>query len=175
VGTAKKSCVICGNSMIGRSRARYCSPACKQRAHRSRMGASRNASARRCVTVRAPRRRGGRSAEAVALLASLDDELKENSEDRGLIGDDVLSWAAAERVVLDMVADAVDRKVDLCARYLATDDDKVRVKLSTEIRLIEGSVAKLLKSVSTDLPEPQSKTSRKASAAAHARWRHGSE
>lgn len=171
----KKACPSCGNTMIGRSRARYCSQACKQRAHRSRTGANRNAPVRQRVTVPAARRRRVRSAEAVALLASLDDELKENSEDRGLIGDDALAWSASERLVLDMVADAIDRKVDLYARYLASDDDKVRVKLSTEIRLLESSVAKLLKSVSTDLPEPQSKTSRKASAAANARWRHGSQ
>ncbi|MBZ4558583.1 hypothetical protein GBO17_14225 [Mycobacterium avium subsp. hominissuis] len=111
----------------------------------------------------------------MALLAALDTELAENSEDRGLTGDDALAWSAAERVVLDMVADAVDRKVDLFACYLASDDDKVKVKLSTEVRLLENSIAKLLKSVSTDLPEPQSKTSRKASAAARSRWRHGAE
>ncbi|WP_241010713.1 hypothetical protein [Mycobacterium camsae] len=100
--------------------------------------------------------------------------MAENSEDRGLAGDDALTWSAAERVVVEMAADAVDRKVDLTARYLASDDDKVRVKLSTEIRLLESSVAKLLKAVSTDLPEPQSKTSRKAAHAAHVRWDRGS-
>src|SRR5262249_55494523 len=108
------------------------------------------------------------------LLAALDTELAENSEDRGLIGDDALSWSAAERAILDLVADAVDRKVDLYARYLASDEDKVHVKLSTEIRLLEASIARLVKQIKTDLPEPSSRVSQKASHAAHVRWRHGS-
>ncbi|WP_235852812.1 hypothetical protein [Mycobacterium interjectum] len=110
----------------------------------------------------------------MALLAALDAELAENSEDRGLAGDDALSWSAAERAILDLVADAVDRKVDLYARYLASDENKVRVKVSTEIRLLEASIARLLKQVKTDLVEAPSRVSQKASAAAHVRWRHGS-
>jgi hypothetical protein len=129
----------------------------------------------RRVTVRAPLRRGAHSAEAMALLKALETEMAENSEDRGLIDDDALSWSASEQVIVEMVADAVDRKVDLHARYLASDEDKIRVKLSTEIRLLEANIAKLLKAVSTDLPTPQSKTSQKAQRAANTRWRNGAD
>lgn len=37
-----KRCAACDNPMIGGGRARYCSAACKQRAHRSRSGSKRN-------------------------------------------------------------------------------------------------------------------------------------
>jgi len=88
-GTGKRTCSACGNAFIGRASASYCSPACKQRAHRSRKGANRNAPR---VTVLAPGGRRGHSAEAVALLAELDLELSENSADLGLISG---SWSPA--------------------------------------------------------------------------------
>lgn len=97
--------------------------------------------------------------------------MAKNSEDLGLADEDAVSWSAAELVVLEMVMDAVDRKVDLHARYLASDEDKVRVKLSTEIRLLETNIARLLKQVSTDLPAPASRVSEKARRAANVRWR----
>lgn len=182
---AKRTCCSCKNGFIGRAGAQYCSASCRQRARRSRSGAKCDTTGDKPVTdtgsvgggrrsVRKPRSAtGGHCAEALALLDALDAELAENSEDRGLTGDEAMSWSAAERVVLDMVADAVDRKVDLFARYLGSCDDKVRVKLSTEVRLLEGSIAKLLRSVSTDLPEPRSNVSRKASHAARVRWSRG--
>jgi hypothetical protein len=48
--------------------------------------------------------------------------MSENSE----YHDEELSWSAAEEVVVEMVMCAVDRKVDLHARYLASDEDKVK-------------------------------------------------
>jgi hypothetical protein len=175
MAAAKKVCASCNEGFIGRSGASYCSPRCKQRAHRSRKGRKGNAQPAKRVTAtaRTGATAGAHCAEARALLAALDAELKENSEERGLSDDEALSWSAAESAVLDMVACAVDRKVDLWARYLASDDDKVRVKLSTEIRLLESSIARLLKQVSTDLPEPESRVSQKARAAARVRWDHG--
>jgi len=162
---AKRTCVDCGNGFIGSPRARYCSPACKQRAHRSRKGSNRNAPS---VTVLTPGR-GCHSAEAVALLAELDAELAENSTARGLV--DPLAWSAAEQAIRESLAWTVDRMVDLRARYHASDDDKVRLKISGELRLLETNLARLLKGVSTDLPAQPSIRSRKASRAANARWR----
>uniref|UniRef100_UPI00389A8E9D hypothetical protein n=1 Tax=Mycobacterium sp. HUMS_1102779 TaxID=3383487 RepID=UPI00389A8E9D len=107
------------------------------------------------------------------LLRWLDEELAENSADRGLV--DPLSWSAAERAVLEPIARNVDRQVDLWRRWCASDDDKVRVKLSAELRLLEASLPRLLRHVETDLPQPRSRASEKASRAARTRWsrQHG--
>ena len=69
----------------------------------------------------------------------------------------------------------MDRKVDLWARYHTSDDDRMRVKLSGELRLLETSLARLLKSVSTDLPAAPSLRSEKASRAANRRWQNAAE
>lgn len=106
------------------------------------------------------------------MLASVRAELAENAEFHG----EELAFSAAEEAVLELVADAIDRKVDLSAQYAACDDAKLQLKLAVEIRLTESSVAKLLKQIRTDVPaapEPQSNVSRKASHAAKARWRRG--
>ncbi|BCO63533.1 hypothetical protein MINTM006_34830 [Mycobacterium intracellulare] len=115
---------------------------------------------------------GGHCAEAVSVLASVRAELAENSEFHG----EDLAFSAAEEAVLELVADAIDRKVDLSAQYADTDDAKLQLKLAVEIRLTESAIAKLLKQIRTDVPaapEPQSHVSRKASQAAKARWRRG--
>jgi hypothetical protein len=46
----------------------------------------------------------------------------------------------------------------------------VLVKLSAELRLLESSIARLMKQVDMDMPVQQSPTSRKASKAARTRW-----
>jgi hypothetical protein len=161
--------VACKNKFIGRASAQYCSPACKQRAHRGRQAATGNSSAPR-VTVTIPADQGpGHTAEALALLASLTAEMAENSEELG----EELEFPAAEQVALEMAMCAIDRKADLYARYHASDDDKLRVKLSAEIRLLEASVDRLLKRVNTDLPVAPSRVSQKASEAVNVRWRSG--
>lgn len=107
------------------------------------------------------------------MLTSVRAELAENAEFHG----EDLAFSAAEEAVLELVADAVDRKVDLAAQYAACDDAMLQLKLAVEIRLTESSVAKLLKQIRTDVPAaqgPQSHVSRKASHAAKARWRRGS-
>jgi hypothetical protein len=111
--------------------------------------------------------------EALRLLAELDAEAAEKAEDRGdpplEIGETY--WSAAERTVLDLVACAVDRKVDLTEQYAATvEDPKLQIKLSGELRLLESTIARLLKQIKTDLPPEPSTTSRKASRAAQTRW-----
>lgn len=165
----KRTCSSCANRFIGRAGARYCSPACRQRAHRGRKAAKCDTA----VTVAVPARAEGHSAEALALLAALDQELAENSADLGLTDDAPLGWSAAESAVRELIADAVDRKVDLWRSYRASDDAKVRVKLSAEIRLMEQSIARLLKQVSTELPAVPSLRSQKAARAARLRWNRG--
>jgi hypothetical protein len=115
----------------------------------------------------------GHCAEALALLAELDAELAENSAQRGQL--DPLEWSAAEQANRESIAWTVDRLVDLRARYLACEDDKTRVKISGELRLLEASLSRLLKSVPTDLPAPVSIRSRKARAAANQRWRNAAD
>lgn len=155
--------------MIGQSRARYCSPACKQRAHRSRKGANRNAP-RKTVTVSRSRRSAGHGrehcAEAVALLAALDAELAKNSEALG----QRLVWSAAEAVILELLADTVDRRAALESLMASTDDAKIRLKVAAELRLIDAALARLLREIKTELPPLRSRTSEKASRAARTRW-----
>jgi hypothetical protein len=164
MGAAKKKCASCGDGFIGRSNAAYCSPTCRQRAHRGR--GTRKRDANRDVS-RLPM---AHTVEAVALLDELDTELADNSAERGLL--EPLVWSAAEQAVREAIACTVDRKVDLWARYHASDDDKMRVKISGELRLLETSLARLLRNVKTDLPMPAnpSHRSRKASRAANKRW-----
>ena len=45
-----------------------------------------------------------------------------------------------------------------------------RVKLSAELRLLEGSLARLLKQVKTDVPAPKSQVTIKARHAEMKRW-----
>ncbi|RFZ05431.1 hypothetical protein VIMS_04933 [Mycobacterium marinum] len=185
IALAKIKCSSCPNTFIGRAGSRYCSPACKQRAHR----ANRNANAETVtdteaerVTVTAPAGKGsrfkrdqvtakvdvtgGHSAEAVALLQKLDAELAENAEQLG----EPLSWSAADVAIRELVADTIDRRSELKALYRSTKDDKLRLKIAGELRLIESALARLLVRIKTDLPAAPSKTSRKATAAARARW-----
>ncbi|ORB87510.1 hypothetical protein B1987_13685 [Mycobacterium kansasii] len=108
----------------------------------------------------------GHCAEAVELLKRLDAELAENSEQLGK----PLKWSASDSAILELAADTIDRRAELQELYESTKDDKLRLKIACELRLIEAALARLLAKVKTDLPEPPSRTSRKAQAAARARW-----
>lgn len=108
----------------------------------------------------------------MALLAALDAELAENSASHGMLDDTPLVWSAAESAVRESIAWTVDRLVDLRIAYRTSQDDKIRVKLSAEVRLLETNLARLLKSVPTDLPATPSIRSQKASRAAQKRWRN---
>ncbi len=167
--SGKRTCASCGNGFIGGARASYCSPACKQRAHRSRRGGKGNA-ARVTVTVATPVVDGTHSPEAVALLAELDAELAENSAAHGLL--EPLVFSAAERAILESIARNVDRTVDLWVRYRASDDDQARAKLSAELRLLETGLKSLLGAVKTDIPAPKSA---RAVHAAETRWSRGAD
>ena len=111
-----------------------------------------------------------RSVEAQRLLDALDAELAQSGERTGT----TLGWSAAEREHLDMIAECIDRKVHLQGRYDNCDptDSKSLVRLSTEMRLLDTTVSRLLKSVSTEesVPAPMSQRSRRAQHAAMARW-----
>lgn len=107
-----------------------------------------------------------RTAEAQKVLDELDAELKSASRRARK----TLEWSAAERAILALVASNLDRIADLRAAYAEASEVKVQIKLSTELRLLEQAAARLLRQVKTDLPEPDSKTTVRARAAARSRW-----
>ncbi|ULP45940.1 hypothetical protein [Mycolicibacter virginiensis] len=106
----------------------------------------------------------------MALLQALNTELAQKSDAMGLPPDQPLEWSAVELATLEMIAAAIDRRADLYGSYRATDDDKIRVKLAGEIRLLETAVDRMLRRVHTDLPAAPSLTSVKAQRAANTRW-----
>jgi hypothetical protein len=110
----------------------------------------------------------GRSSEARKLLEGLERELESSSQRLG----QKLEWSAAERAILGLIAGAVDRRVELADTY-ERSEPKVKVKVSAELRLMEQSIARLLKYINTDPPAPKSLRSVKATRAARARWDRG--
>src|SRR5262245_43820461 len=106
------------------------------------------------------------SPEARKMLQELDAELADSSARAGT----TLVWTAADRELLNLIADTIDRHADLAAHYANADEVKVRVTLSAEMRLLEGSLSRLLKQVQTDIPAPESQTTIKARRAAMVRW-----
>lgn len=112
-----------------------------------------------------------RSGEARRVLAALDAELASEAKRTGRD----LVWTATDKELLALIADTIDRRVDLAVLYEATPDICPRVKLSAELRLLEGSLARLLKQVNIEMPssparEPSHVVSARASRAAKARW-----
>ncbi len=81
-----------------------------------------------------------------------------------------LYWTPQEVQILDLITDAIDKRADLQADYLAATDPKTRVMLSTEIRLLAGAIERLLRRINTELSAPMSRRSQKAQAAARVRW-----
>ena len=157
---AEKACAVCGVGFRGRAGATFCSARCRQRARRSRVGGKCDGGR---VTV-LPRLADGsptgrvHSAEAVAVLAELDAELAENAAELG----ERLAWSAAEKTVRELIADTIDRRGGLLQLYSGAENGALRVRLSAELRLLETSLARLLKQVKTDLPQPVSRRSQKA-------------
>ena len=109
-----------------------------------------------------------RSAEAQSVLRALDDELAFAGQAQG----QSLKWTAQERALLDLIADSIDRTVDLYAMYerAANDDLTMRLKLSAELRLSQQSTQRLLRQIKTDVPAQPSFRTAKARRAANARW-----
>jgi hypothetical protein len=165
VATEVRKCSTCGNGFLGTPRAQYCSSACKQQAHRRRTGGKRNADRNEAAVTVLPAE-GVHTSEAVAVLAELDADLAANAEESG----ESVDWSAADWVVREAIASAIDRKVWLSEAYSAAADVMLRLKLSTELRLTEQAIARLLRQIKTELPEPMSRTSQKAQRAANMRW-----
>jgi hypothetical protein len=108
-----------------------------------------------------------KSPEAQQLLTALDAELAAAAKRDGRD----LVWSAAERQVLSMIGEAIDRKVELSAQYESAEGGSVaQVRLATELRLTEQAIAPLFKQISTEIAPPLSTTSLKAQRAANTRW-----
>jgi hypothetical protein len=107
-----------------------------------------------------------KSAAARQLLRALDEELGSASKSTGR----ELVWSAAEVQVRELLADSVDRRVELNGRYKSVEMVSLKLKIAAEIRLLDASITRLLAQLSTEVPEPLSVTSRKAQAAARSRW-----
>ena len=71
---------------------------------------------------------------------------------------------------MGLIWDEIDRKVALLEAWEQSTDPKVQCKLSAEARLLEQSIARLLKLIKTDLPARESKKTIAARRAANARW-----
>jgi hypothetical protein len=116
-----------------------------------------------------------RSAEAQRFLREMHAELQSNAEATGL----TLAFSATERQTLGDVADHIDRKVELAKLYDDAEDVRVKVALATELRLIEASITRMLRTVDMCAPaaeddaedEAMTPTQRKARAAAQSRWK----
>jgi short-subunit dehydrogenase len=107
-------------------------------------------------------------AEARRVRRELDKQLAATAAASGR----TLVWTAQDREVLELIASAIDRKCDLQRDYAAAEEAKTLAKISAELRLTEASIARLLKQVSTDAPQPMSLRSLKAQRAARVRWDH---
>ncbi len=115
-----------------------------------------------------------RSSEARKLARDLQKELDAHADANGIN----LAWSVPEQATIKLVQDQIDRKVELLADYSAAQDEKARVKLSAEVRLLEGSIGRLLKLIDTQpkvgpaspVPVVESQESRRARHAAEARW-----
>ena len=109
-----------------------------------------------------------KSEEAQGVLCALNAELAATAKEAGR----ELVWSAAEREVLDLITEQIDRKVELAQRYDEADQVRVKIALATEVRLTEVAIARLLKTISTEVPvdPPLSATSMKARRAAQSRW-----
>jgi len=114
-----------------------------------------------------------RSPQAQAFLAAMDAELLANAEASAMS----LAFSAAEQQTLTDVADHIDRKTELAALYDDAEDTRLKVALATELRLIEASITRLLRTVDMCAPEAQEQgevitpTQAKARAAANSRWK----
>ena len=103
-----------------------------------------------------------RSSEARKMRRDLDKELAA----AGVRSGQNLVWSAAEEAILGLISDEIDRKEALLEAWREATDPKVQCKLSAEARLLEQSIARLLKLIKTDLPErPSNKTMRARRAA----------
>lgn len=107
------------------------------------------------------------TAAARRVLDGLDADLQHAAAQTG----QQLSWTAAEQETRRMLATTIDRRTDVARRYAANrDDPKLAVKLSAELRMLDSTVARLLKAVTVAVPQPESLTTIKARRAVNVRW-----
>lgn len=109
---------------------------------------------------------GRHSTEANKIRSDLRRELANASESCGL----TLEFSAVEQALIRQVVAAVDRKAALEIDWLDATEAKLRLKLATEIRGIEGHVERMLRRIQTNIPAAASTVSAKARTAANARW-----
>jgi hypothetical protein len=107
-----------------------------------------------------------KSAEARRVLRDLDKELAASSARQG----QNVVWSAQEQAILGQISSILDRKSDFLVAYEAAEEITLRLKISAEVRLLEQAAARLVREIKTDIPAPQSHTSRKATQAAKTRW-----
>lgn len=107
-----------------------------------------------------------RSPEAKKIRRELDKELASAAAQSG----QNLVWSAQEEAVLGLICDEIDRKTAILEAWERAEDPKVLCKLSAEARLLEQSIARLLKLIKTDLPARESNTTVRARRAANTRW-----
>lgn len=81
-----------------------------------------------------------------------------------------LVWSTAEAVLIERAMSTVDRIADLQRDYDEAETPKQRLAISTEIRLCDGALARLLKAVRVEAPKQESLTTIRARHAANARW-----
>ena len=115
-----------------------------------------------------------RSTEANRIRREMDKLLADAGERQG----EELHWDQADEKLLGMLQDHVDREVSLTERLAAaTDSVRLQIALSTEIRLTQSSIARLLRQIRESIPQqqeqaaPMSPVSRKASKALSSHWR----
>jgi hypothetical protein len=107
-----------------------------------------------------------RSSEARKVRRELEKELAA----AGLQSGQNLVWSAQEEAILGLISDEIDRKTALLEAWEQATEPKVQCKLSAEARLLEQSIARLLKLIKTDLPARESNKTMRARRAANARW-----
>ena len=107
-----------------------------------------------------------KSAEARKVLRELDKELSAACARQGVN----LVWSAAEASILAQIASVLDRKTGFLAAYEDASDVKTRLKISAEVRLLEGLAGRLVQLVKTDMAVSESTTTMKARRAANRRW-----
>jgi hypothetical protein len=100
------------------------------------------------------------------LKRELDKELSSVGAQSG----QSLVWSTAEAALIERALCTVDRLQDLQADYSAAETAKQRVAVSTEIRLCDGQLSRLLKQIKVEAPKAETLTTIKARAAVNARW-----